>query len=230
MHPGNLFITKDGVIIGMDFGIMGRVDPATQKTLGEMLLGFLTRDYRRVAQVHIDAGYVPATKSVDAFAQACRSIAEPILGKPIADISLARLLGQLFQITETFEMQTQPQLLLLQKSMLLAEGVGRTLAPQVNMWELAQPLIEGWMRERLGPEGQVIDAVGNAIGTLEKLPRIVERVDAITADMARGGLKLHPDTARALRGEEPGKARRVPWMLWAPWLLAAVLLLIVLLR
>ncbi len=223
MHPGNLFVAENGVLIGMDFGIMGRVDALTQKTLGEMLLGFLTRDYRRVAEVHVRAGYVPADKSVDAFAQACRSIAEPILGKPIAEISIARLLGQLFQITEAFEMQTQPQLLLLQKSMLLAEGVGRTLAPQVNMWEMAQPLIENWMRERLGPEGQIADAVGTAIDTLRKLPHIIDRVDAVTIDMARGGLRLHPDTARAIRGEENGK-RRVPWMLWAPWLLAAALL------
>jgi ubiquinone biosynthesis protein len=224
MHPGNLFIAKDGTLIGMDFGIMGRVDSETQKALGEMLLGFLTRDYRRVAEVHIRAGYVPADKSVDAFAQAARSIAEPILGKPIAEISIARLLGQMFQITETFEMQTQPQLLLLQKSMLLAEGVGRTLAPQVNMWELARPLIEGWMRERLGPEGKVADAVGTAMETLEKLPRIIDRVDAVTADMARGGLRLHPDTARALRGEEQGKPRSGRWFLWAPWVLAAALL------
>jgi ubiquinone biosynthesis protein len=230
MHPGNLFVTADGVIIGMDFGIMGRVDPATQKTLGEMLLGFLTRDYKRVAEVHIAAGFVPAHHSVDAFAQACRSIAEPILGKPIADISIAKLLGQLFQITETFDMQVQPQLLLLQKSMLLAEGVGRALAPQVNMWELAQPLIEGWMRERLGPEGKVIDAVSATLTTLEKLPKIVERVDAITADMAAGGLKLHPDTARALRGEEPGKTRKIPVILWAPWVLVAVLLAALILR
>lgn len=230
MHPGNLFVASDGVLIGMDFGIMGRVDAATQKALGEMLLGFLTRDYRRVAEVHIEAGYVPADKNVDAFAQAARSIAEPILGKPIAEISLARLLGQLFQITETFEMQTQPQLLLLQKSMLLAEGVGRTLAPNVNMWELARPLIEGWMRERLGPEGKVVDAIGTAMDTLERIPRIVDRVDAITADMARGGLKLHPDTARALRGEEPGKRRGLHWMVWAPWVVVAALVLILLLR
>jgi ubiquinone biosynthesis protein len=230
MHPGNLFVAADGTLIGMDFGIMGRVDAATQKTLGEMLLGFLTRDYRRVAEVHIEAGYVPADKSVDAFAQAARSIAEPILGKPIAEISIARLLGQLFQITETFEMETQPQLLLLQKSMLLAEGVGRTLAPQVNMWEMAQPLIEGWMLERLGPEGKIIDAVGTAMTTLEKLPRIVDRVDAITADMARGGLKLHPDTARALRGEEAGKKRGLPWILWAPWVLVAALSAVLILR
>jgi ubiquinone biosynthesis protein len=224
MHPGNLFITKDGVIIAMDFGIMGRVDAATRKTLGEMLLGFLTRDYRRVAEVHVRAGFVPAHKSVDAFAQACRSIAEPILGKPIAEISIAKLLGQLFQITETFEMETQPQLLLLQKSMLLAEGVGRTLAPQVNMWEMAQPLIEGWMRERLGPEGKIADAVGTTLETLEKLPRIIDRVDTVTADMARGGLKLHPDTARALRGERADGSRPRRWLFWAPWVLVAGLL------
>ena len=230
MHPGNLFVTPGGVIIGMDFGIMGRVDAATQKTLGEMLLGFLTRDYRRVAEVHVRAGYVPLDKSVDAFAQACRAIAEPILGKPIAEISIARLLGQMFQVTETFEMPTQPQLLLLQKSMLLAECVGRTLAPQVNMWELARPLIEGWMRERLGPEGKIADAVGASIATLGKLPRIIDRVDAVTADLARSGLKLHPDTARAIRGEQPGTSRTARWWLWAPWLAAAGLLAALLLR
>jgi len=223
MHPGNLFITREGTLIGMDFGIMGRVDPEMQKTLGEMLLGFLTRDYRRVAEVHVRAGFVPADKDVNTFAQACRSIAEPILGKPIADISIAKLLGQLFQITETFEMQTQPQLLLLQKSMLLAEGVGRTLSPQVNMWEMAQPLIEDWMRERLGPEGKIADAVSTTLDTLQRLPGIIDRVDAVTADMATGGLRLHPDSARALRGESDGRTR-ARWFLWAPWVLAAGLL------
>jgi len=230
MHPGNLFVAPQGTLIGMDFGIMGRVDAATQKTLGEMLLGFLTRDYRRVAEVHIRAGFVPASKNVDAFAQACRTIAEPILGKPIAEISIARLLGQLFAITETFEMQTQPQLLLLQKSMLLAEGVGRTLAPQVNMWELAKPLIEDWMRERFGPEGKVTDAFATTIATLQKLPHIIDRVDTVTADMAKGGLRLHPDSARALRGESPGRTRVARWFLWAPWILAAGLLAALTLR
>ncbi len=230
MHPGNLFVTPEGTLIGMDFGIMGRVDAATQKTLGEMLLGFLTRDYRRVAEVHIAAGYVPAHKNVDAFAQACRTIAEPILGKPIAEISIARLLGQLFAITETFEMQAQPQLLLLQKSMLLAEGVGRTLAPNVNMWELARPLIEDWMRARLGPVGKAQDAVRTTIATLERLPHIIDRVDAVTADMANGGLKLHPDTARAIRGEGTSQRRMARFALWAPWVLAAILLATILLR
>ncbi|MEQ9448713.1 MAG: 2-polyprenylphenol 6-hydroxylase [Rhodospirillaceae bacterium] len=224
MHPGNLFVTSDGAIIAMDFGIMGRVDASTQKILGEMLLGFLTRDYRKVAEVHIRAGFVPRHKSVDGFAQAARSIAEPILGKPISEISIARLLGQLFQITETFEMQTQPQLLLLQKSMLLAEGVGRTLAPEVNMWELAKPLIEDWMRGRLGPEAAVADAVGNTMTTLERLPRIIDRIDTVTADLSERGLKLHPETARVFRGESEDESRPRRWPVWLPWALAAALL------
>jgi len=224
MHPGNLFVTPQGVIIAMDFGIMGRIDAATQRTLGEMLLGFLTRDYKKVAEVHINAGFVPAHKSVDEFAQACRSIAEPILGKPISEISLARLLGQLFQITETFEMQTQPQLLLLQKSMLVAEGVGRGLAPEANMWELAQPMIESWMAEQLGPDAQVMTAAESALATLAKVPRIIDRVDAATAELQAKGLKLHPDTANALRGEPSA------WPGWLPWAVAGVLLAVVLVQ
>ncbi|MBL8645440.1 MAG: 2-polyprenylphenol 6-hydroxylase [Rhodospirillaceae bacterium] len=225
MHPGNLFVApvegraggQGGQIIAMDFGIMGRIDAATQRTLAEMLLGFLTRDYKKVAEVHVAAGFVPAHKSVDEFAQACRSIAEPILGKPIAQISLARLLGQLFRVTEQFEMQTQPQLLLLQKSMLVAEGVGRTLAPETNMWELAQPLIEAWMRERLGPEAQLADAAQTALTSIAQVPRIINRLDAVTADMAVHGLKLHPQSAEALRGQGS------PWGRWLPWAVIAVL-------
>jgi len=223
MHPGNLFVTKDSAVIAMDFGIMGRVDSETQKTLGEMLLGFLTRDYKRVADVHIRAGFVPSEKGVDMFAQACRSIAEPILGKPIAEISIAKLLGQLFRVTETFDMHVQPQLLLLQKSMLLAEGVGRNLAPDVNMWELARPLIEGWMRTRLGPEGRAVDAVADAIGTLRSLPRVIARVEAITADMEQGGLRLHPDSARAILGQAGERRSSQKWLAFAGWALAAVL-------
>lgn len=223
MHPGNLFVKPDGAIVAMDFGIMGRVDGETQKNLGEMLLGFLTRDYRRVADVHIRAGFVPSEKGVDMFAQACRSIAEPILGKPIAEISIAKLLGQLFRVTETFEMQVQPQLLLLQKSMLLAEGVGRNLAPEVNMWEMSRPLIEGWMRARLGPEGRAVDAVADAISTLRTLPRVMARIEAITADMEKGGLRLHPDSARAIMGDAAERRSTHRWLTWAPWVLVAAL-------
>jgi ubiquinone biosynthesis protein len=226
MHPGNLFVDADGAIVALDFGIMGRIDSDTRKILGEMLLGFLSRDYNYVAEVHVRAGFVPASKAVDAFAQACRSIAEPILGKPIAEISIARLLGQLFHITETFEMQTQPQLLLLQKSMLLAEGVGRGLAPGVNMWELARPLIEQWFQERLGPTAQVAETVGGALDGLRRVPALIGRLDTLATELENGGLRLHPETARLLRGDP----RRRRWFAWAPWVLALVLLAILVLR
>jgi ubiquinone biosynthesis protein len=219
MHPGNLFVDYDGNLVAVDFGIMGRVDLPTRRHLGEMLIGFLSGDYRRAAEVHFEAGWVPADKSVDTFTQACRSIAEPIMGKPLHEISIAKLLGQLFKITEQFAMQTQPQLLMLQKSMLVAEGVGRTLDPSVNMWELARPMIEGWMRANLGPQARVKDTVVNAVATLERLPRMLAQTEQAYNAMMTGGLKLHPDTVRAMRGE--GRRKGLPG--WLPWLLAAVL-------
>jgi ubiquinone biosynthesis protein len=226
MHPGNLFVRQDGSIVALDFGIMGRIDSATQRILGEMLLGFLSRDYIRVAEVHVRAGYVPSHKSIPAFAQACRSIAEPILGKPIAEISIARLLGQLFYITEAFEMQTQPQLLLLQKSMLLAEGVGRRLAPDVNMWELARPLVEDWFRERLGPEARVAEVVGDVLHSAARVPALIDRFETLASSLETGGLRLHPASASALRGEA-GSGRLLSWL---PWVLVVALLAALLLR
>lgn len=219
MHPGNLFVDYSGNLIAVDFGIMGRVDMATRRYLGEMLIGFLSGDYRRAAEVHFEAGWVPADKSVDTFTQACRSIAEPIMGKPLHEISIAKLLGQLFKITEQFAMQAQPQLLMLQKSMLVAEGVGRTLDSRVNMWELARPLIEGWMMQNLGPQARVKETVGNAIATLERLPRMLAQTEQAYSAMLNGGLKLHPDTVAAMRGE--GRRKGLPG--WLPWALAAVL-------
>src|SRR6266851_8415968 len=155
LHPGNMFVEASGALAVVDFGIMGRLDRKTRYYLADMLLGFLSGDYRRVAEVHFDAGYVPRHRSVEEFAQACRSIGEPILGRPLQDISLARLLAQLFQVTEQFAMETQPQLLLLQKTMVLAEGVGRRLDPSVNIWSLARPLVEEWMRDNRGPEARL---------------------------------------------------------------------------
>jgi ubiquinone biosynthesis protein len=147
MHPGNVFVAPDGALVAVDYGIVGRIDRPTRAWLADMLLGFLTGDYRAVAEVHFRAGYVPADQDMDAFMQAARSIGEPIFGKKLSDISLARLLAQLFEVTERFRMETQPRLLLLQKSMLVCEGVGRALNPEVNMWALARPLIESWMAE-----------------------------------------------------------------------------------
>lgn len=219
MHPGNLFVDFNGNLIAVDFGIMGRVDLTTRRHLGEMLIGFLTGDYRRAAEVHFEAGWVPADKNVETFTQACRSIAEPIMGKPLHEISIAKLLGQLFKITEQFAMQTQPQLLMLQKSMLVAEGVGRTLHPGVNMWELARPMIEGWMMQNLGPQAKIKETVGSAIATLERLPRLLAQTEQTYSAMLSGGLKLHPDTVAAMRGE--GRRKSLPG--WLPWALVAVL-------
>ena len=198
MHPGNMFVAPDGALCPVDFGIMGRLDRKTRYYLADMLTGFLSRDYRRVAEVHFEAGYVPRDKSVDGFTQAVRAIGEPILGRPLHEISLARLLAQLFQVTETFEMETQPQLLLLQKTMLVAEGVGRMIDPEVNMWLLAQPMIETWMRENRGPEARLRDVVDDTMTRLEDLPRLMTRaeavVDALSGGVARDGATGRPES------------------------------------
>ena len=204
MHPGNVFITPDGAIAVVDFGIMGRLDKATRMHLAELLMAFLTRDYRRAAEIHFEAGWIPYGQSVDEFAQACRSIGEPVLDRPQNEISIATLLGQLFQITETFQMETQPQLLLLQKTMLVAEGTGRKLAPEANMWFIARPLIENWMRENLGPEARIKDAASDAGAMLKRLPRLVHGLEQALTDFERSGLKLHPDTLKAMRGQGTG--------------------------
>jgi ubiquinone biosynthesis protein len=148
----------------------------------------LERDYHRVAEIHFEAGYVPADKSVDAFAQACRAIAEPIFDRPQNEISIARLLAQLFRVTETFEMETQPQLLLLQKTMLVAEGVGRTLAPQSNMWSLAGPLIEQWERDYFGPEARIAIALDEMAQGLSRLPKLVSDIEKSAQIIAQGGM------------------------------------------
>lgn len=210
MHPGNLFVLPDGTVAIVDFGIMGRLDRPLRKHLAEMLLGFLTRDYRRVAEVHFEAGWVPPHQSVDEFTQACRSIAEPILDKPQNEISIARLLGQLFQVTEAFDMETQPQLLLLQKTMLVAEGTGRKLAPEANMWLIARPLIEDWMRANLGPQARLQDAAEQTLNALKKLPAVIQGLESALSQFDEQGLKLHPDTVRQLRGER--QTASSPWV------------------
>ncbi len=225
MHPGNMFVDDSGHLIAFDFGITGRLDLSTRRYLGEMLLGFLTGDYKRAAEVHFEAGYVPDHKSVDQFAQACRSVAEPILGRPLSEISLARLLGQLFQITETFEMEVQPQLLLLQKSMLVTEGVGRTLCPDINMWMLAQPLVEDWMAGHLGPLARLKDAVTSTASGMASLPHIIAQGQKVANMMSSQGIRLHPDTLTALK--QPTKRRLCqPCLAWAVAFLFLVLFLL----
>jgi hypothetical protein len=179
MHGGNAFVDRQGCIVPVDFGIMGRVDEDTRGYLAELLVAFLRRDYRAVAEVQFRAGYVPAHHSTEMFAQACRSIGEPIFGKPSHQISIARLLAQLLRVTEQFEMTVQPQLLLLQKTMLMAEGMGTRLNPRVNIWELARPLIEDWMRDHFGPRATARRGVGDLMQGLRRLPRLLDSLHLV---------------------------------------------------
>jgi len=221
LHPGNLFVGADGNLVAVDFGIMGRLDWPTRRFLAEMLLGFLERDYARVADVHFDMGFVPADQSRDMFMQACRAIGEPILGLPMNEISIARLLAQLFRVTETFNMETQPQLLLLQKTMMVAEGVGRKLNPAVNMWELSRPLVETWGRDNLGPEARIRDGARDFVAGLERLPGFLGNIDRAARALAEQGYRLHPDTVRGLLGQ--GETRHQGGMGAALWVIAGLL-------
>jgi ubiquinone biosynthesis protein len=198
MHPGNVFVAPDGALVAVDYGITGRIDQPTRAYLADMLLGFLTGDYRAVAEVHFRAGYVPADQDIDGFMQATRAIGEPIFGKKLAEISLARLLAQLFAVTERFRMETQPQLLLLQKSMLVCEGVGRSLNPEVNMWTLARPLIEDWMAANRGPAARAADFARAALARLDSLPALVQTLERAATVIATGGVRLDRETLAAL--------------------------------
>jgi ubiquinone biosynthesis protein len=177
MHQGNLMVDAEGNLIALDLGIMGRLAVKDRLFLAEILFGFITRDYMRVAQVHFDAGYVPQSQDVNNFAQALRAIGEPILGLQADQISMARLLTQLFEVTEQFDMQTQPQLLLLQKTMVVVEGVARTLNPNLNMWKTAEPIVRVWIERTLGPIGKLEEA-GESVKALGRLalqfPALVE--------------------------------------------------------
>ena len=224
MHPGNMFVEADGTLAAVDFGIMGRLDKRTRQHLGEMLEGFLDRDYRRAAKAHFDAGWVPRTKSVEAFTQACRSVGEPILDKPQNEISIARLLSQLFKITQTFEMETQPQLLLLQKTMLVAEGTGRKLNPDANMWLLARPLIEAWRAEHMGPEALLRETADGMAATFQRLPQLIEGVEQSAAMLAAGKVKLDEATLRELRRPRP--LNPLPVLAVGAFLVAIVLMLL----
>jgi ubiquinone biosynthesis protein len=227
LHPGNMFVEPGGALAVVDFGIMGRLDRRTRYYLADMLLGFLSGDYRRVAEVHFAAGYVPARQSVEAFTQACRSIGEPIMGRKLQDISLARLLAQLFRVTEQFEMETQPQLLLLQKTMVLAEGVGRHLDPTVNMWTLARPLIEEWMRNNRGPEARIVDTIAELAALIDHLPQLVRDVERAAAEVVESGVRLHPETIEriAQRGEAASHPLALPLWLGVLSLLAVAIAL-----
>ena len=177
LHQGNLFALPDGRIGAIDFGIMGRVNRQARLWLAEILHGLITGNYARVAQIHFDAQYVPSHHNVDEFATALRSVGEPIRGVPVKDISVGNMLDGLFAITREFDMPTQPHLLLLQKTMVMVEGVASTLDPDINMWETSGPFVESWLRDELGPEAVIADALRANVKTLMRLPSLIQRLE-----------------------------------------------------
>ena len=199
-HPGNIFVLADGTIAILDFGIIGRVTREDRVLLARMLQGFLQRDYRSVAQIHITAGYVPRHTDLDAFEEAVQMLAEPLFGQPLKDISIGNLLAQLFKVTEQFDMPVQPHLLLLQKTMLVLEGVGREINPDLNMWDLSGPLIQKWMTDHLGPKGKVLeskDKLGKLHRAATLLPDVVvDGMEWLSQD--RFHLRIHPSTMEGL--------------------------------
>ncbi|HLH87733.1 MAG TPA: 2-polyprenylphenol 6-hydroxylase [Xanthobacteraceae bacterium] len=230
MHPGNLFVDAGGQLVAVDFGIMGRLSPKERRFLAEILHGFITRNYRRTAEIHFEAGYVPAHHSVESFAQAIRAIGEPIHNRSAEDISMAKLLMLLFEVTGLFDMRTRPELLLLQKTMVVVEGVGRSLDPKLDIWTAAEPVVREWMERHLGPVGRIEDAaqgagelgrfIGQMPGLLGRAGRIADQLDAATRD----GIVLAPETVAAIGRAE---ARRNRWTAAALWVIAALLGLVV---
>lgn len=177
MHQGNLKVSASGEIIAYDFGIMGRIDEYTRRVYAEILIGFIRKDYRRVAEVHFEAGYVPADRDIDAFAQALRAVGEPIFGMDATQISMGRLLNYLFEVTERFGMETRTELILLQRTMVVVEGVARTMHPQINIWEVAQPVVEDYIKQNIGPRALISDlvATGRVLARFgPKLPKLTE--------------------------------------------------------
>ena len=177
MHQGNLFIDNTGLIVPIDFGIMGRLDKLNRRYLAEILYGFIQRDYKKVAEVHIIAGLVPKNVAVDELAQALRSIGEPIFGQSVKDISGSNLLKQLFEITEKYNMQTQPQLLLLQKTMVVVEGVARKLNPETNIWETSKPVLESWLKKTKDPINSLNETLKSTTETIKRIPELPEIMD-----------------------------------------------------
>ena len=220
MHPGNLFVEADGTIVAVDLGISGRLGKKERKFLAEILFGFITRDYARVAEVHFEAGYVPRVHNVASFAQAIRAIGEPIHGQPAETISMAKLLTLLFEVTELFDMATRPELVLLQKTMVVVEGVARTLDPAFNMWKTSEPVVGQWIRHNLGPRGLLSDARDGANALLSlarQAPDLAARTERLSREidaMAEHGLRFDETTAHAIGKAEARHTRSGRVALW----------------
>ena len=205
MHQGNLFINENGQIVPVDFGIMGRIDKINRRFLAEILYGFIRRDYKKVAEVHILAGLVPANTQLEPLSQALRSIGEPIFGQKVKDISGGKLLKQLFDITDKFNMQTQPQLLMLQKTMVVVEGVARRLNPDTNIWETSRPVLESWLKETKSPINNFTEnlkATADAVKRLPDLPEIMDKANQALTYLASGQIPQSSNSYSAFKEKQ----------------------------
>jgi len=209
MHQGNIRVGADGTLMMMDFGIMGRIDPITRRHYAEILYAFITRDYRRCAEVHFEAGYVPADRDVEAFAQSLRAIAEPIHGQDVSSISMARVMGYLLETSERFGMETRTELILLQRTMMVVEGVASSIDPHTNIWEASRPVVEDWIRENLGP-AQIARDIAQ---TAKVLTRLGPRLPGLAEELVL--LAEEARTRRRQGGEPPhtGGGNRWPWLI-----------------
>ncbi len=220
MHQGNLLVDAQGRVVAVDFGIMGRLGAKERRFLAEILYGLITRDYKRTAEVHFWAGYVPPHHPVEVFAQALRAIGEPIHGRAADEISMADLLAQLFAYTEVFDMETRPELINLQKTMVVVEGVARSLDPSLNLWTAAEPIAREWIESNLGPVGAIKDArqgageVGKFLADVPALLGQAERTFAALGDMARHGVRLDEPTIQRLAAEDARRARSGRIAIW----------------
>ncbi len=196
MHPGNIFVDEQGEIVLIDFGIVGRLDIKSRRYIAEMLMAFLKEDYKRAAEVHVEAGYVPADTNISAFEDALREIAVPIFNRPLADISIAELLLSMFAVTERFKMETRPELLLLQKTMVVIEGVARELADNVNIWMLARPLITEWVTRHVGPVGKAEAMAGEVRDQLRNWMALPEKIDALLSRVEEGNVSFTTEPSR----------------------------------
>ena len=231
MHQGNLFVDNEAKIVAVDFGIMGRLGPGERRFLAEILHGLITRDYTRAAAIHFEAGYVPKTFRIEEFAQAMRAIGEPIHGRTAEEISMADLLGQLFAYTEVFDMETRPELILLQKSMVIVEGVARSLDPALNVWTASEPVAREWVEQNLGPLARLRDAGGSLSDVLLKTPGLLEQIQSTAlgfSEMARSGIRLNDETISKIAKEQAKEQQRGGWLKILAAAIAAAAIVVVL--
>jgi len=231
MHQGNLFVAPDGAVVAVDMGIVGRLSDESKRFLAEILYGFIRRDYRRVAELHFEAGYVPRGQDVASFAQALRAIGEPIYGQPAETISMGHLLSLLFEVTELFDMRARPELVLLQKTMVVVEGVARSFDPKFNMWVAAEPVVSEYILTELGPAAKLHEArrgVDSLFHLLRRTPEFAGGLEILARqmpDLIEKGIRLDDETLNNLATD---KRSSVILRLIAQWIIALSLMTIAL--